>query len=117
MNSELDTFASVSLERLLGQAELQTRIDRKYVLDAGGLPTVLGSLQGRVQVLDIEGRRKFAYRSTYFDTPELDAFHLSGRGRRRRFKVRTRVYRHSGDLAGGEDQGPAGHHREGPAAL
>lgn len=97
MSLDLDTCVAVSLERLLVQADLQTRIDRKYVLEEVELSGVLGAVGARVGVLDIDGRRRFAYRSTYFDTPDLDAFHRSGRGRRRRFKVRTRVYRHSGD--------------------
>jgi hypothetical protein len=95
--SGIDSLPTVSLERLLAQAALQTRVDRKYVLDAGLLPAVLDAAGGRVEVLSIDGSRRFAYRSTYFDTPGLDAFHRAGRGRRRRFKVRTRVYRHSGE--------------------
>jgi VTC domain-containing protein len=88
---------SVALDRLRDQAALQTRVDRKYVLSADELAVVLGRVQGPMGVLTIDGHRSFAYRSTYFDTPELDAFHLSGRGRRRRFKVRTRIYRQSGE--------------------
>ncbi len=93
----LEELPAISLERLLSIAALQTRIDRKYVLAADELPGVIGAIDGRVEVLSIDGRRHFAYRSTYFDTPDLEAFHRSGRGRRRRFKVRTRVYRHSGE--------------------
>ncbi|MCC6496022.1 MAG: polyphosphate polymerase domain-containing protein [Propionibacteriaceae bacterium] len=93
----LEALPAVSLERLLQAAALQTRVDRKYVLDEAELPEVLRHLDGAAEVLSIDGRRQFAYRSTYFDTPELDAFHRAGRGRRRRFKVRTRVYRHSGE--------------------
>ncbi len=93
---ELGRLPTVTLERLLSQAALQTRIDRKYLLDAGDLPAVLGFVEERTAVLAIDGRRQFRYHSTYFDTPDLEAFHLAGRGRRRRFKVRTRVYRHSG---------------------
>lgn len=97
MSFELDRLWPVTLEDLLSEAELQTRIDRKYVLAADELAGVLDALPGSPRVLEIEGRRRFAYRSTYFDTPALDAFHAAGRGRRRRFKVRTRVYRHSGE--------------------
>lgn len=93
----LDQLPTVTLERLLDEAALQTRIDRKYVLAEADLPGLLGAVVGRTEVLSIDRRRRFAYRSTYFDTPDLDAFHLAGRGRRRRFKVRTRVYRHSGE--------------------
>lgn len=94
---ELASLPTTSLERLLGQAALQTRIDRKYVLPAEDIAVVLGLVEGPVEVLRIDGRERFGYSSTYFDTSRLDAFHLAGRGRRRRFKVRTRVYRDSGD--------------------
>ena len=93
----IESLPTVSLDRLLAEAALQTRVDRKYLLDAGLVSQVLDAIDGEAHVLCIEGRRTFAYRSTYFDTPDLDAFHLAGRGRRRRFKVRTRVYRHSGE--------------------
>ncbi|MFZ0531392.1 MAG: polyphosphate polymerase domain-containing protein [Propionicimonas sp.] len=90
-------LAGISLAELLDQAELQTRVDRKYLSAADAVPALLGRLAAEPRVLEIDGRRRFAYRSTYFDTPALDAFLLAGRGRRRRFKVRTRVYRDSGE--------------------
>jgi len=93
----LDELPTITLEQLLSQAELQTRIDRKYLAVTGAVPALLGTADADLRVLSIAGRRRFAYRSTYFDTPELDAFLLAGRGRRRRFKVRTRVYRDSGE--------------------
>lgn len=93
---DLTTLPSVSLDELLAQAELQTRIDRKYVLDADAVGDVLGAVEG-LRVLEIDARRTFGYLSVYFDTPDLAAFHDAGRGRRRRFKVRTRVYTQSGD--------------------
>lgn len=97
MTVEFAELRQVTLGELLRGAALQTRVDRKYLLAKEELPAVLASLAHSLQVLDIEGRRRFAYRSTYFDTPALDAFYSAGRGRRRRFKVRTRVYRHSGE--------------------
>ena len=92
----LDELPTVTLDELLAQAELQTRIDRKYVLGADAVPGVLAAVDG-LRVLEIDDRRAFGYRSVYFDTPGLAAFHDAGRGRRRRFKVRTRVYVQSGD--------------------
>ena len=94
---ELGELPSISLEQLLSQAELQTRVDRKYLSHADEIPALLGQVDADLHVLSIAGSRRFAYRSTYFDTPGLDAFLLAGRGRRRRFKVRTRVYRDSGE--------------------
>ena len=94
---ELASLPTTTLERLLGQAALQTRIDRKYVLATDDVAVVLGLVECPVEVLRIDGRERFGYHSTYFDTPALDSFHLAGRGRRRRFKVRTRVYRDLGE--------------------
>lgn len=94
---QLDELPTTSLERVLAQAALQTRVDRKYVLATNDLPAVLGAAADSLELLRIDGRQRFGYHSTYFDTPAKDAFLRSGRGRRRRFKVRTRVYRDSGE--------------------
>lgn len=95
--SAIDELPGTTLERVLSVAELQTRIDRKYLIDSSRLAQVLGAAEVPIEVLRIDGRQRFGYLSTYFDTPELTAFHAAGRGRRRRFKVRTRVYRNCGD--------------------
>lgn len=94
---DLVTLPAVSLGELMAAAELQTRIDRKYLLPSAELATVLGATAAHLRVLEIDGRREFGYSSTYFDDPALTSFHRAGRGRRRRFKVRTRVYRDSGE--------------------
>ncbi|MFT4108940.1 polyphosphate polymerase domain-containing protein [Propionicimonas sp.] len=93
----LDALPGIGLADLLEQAALQTRVDRKYLVDADRLPEVIGSVDGDLRVLEIDRRREFGYRSTYFDSPHLDGFLRAGRGRRRRFKVRTRTYRESGE--------------------
>jgi hypothetical protein len=43
-------------------------------------------------VLEIDGRRAFAYESVYFDTSDLLTYRQHLQGRRRRYKVRTRAY-------------------------
>ncbi|KQQ93731.1 hypothetical protein ASF62_05890 [Leifsonia sp. Leaf325] len=102
----------VTLGELTERAELQTRVDRKYMLPLADLGEVLADLDDDTRVLEFEtpagphemhaangipsGIRSAAYESVYFDTPELIAFHLAARGRRRRFKVRTRSYLDSG---------------------
>ncbi|MFD6167108.1 polyphosphate polymerase domain-containing protein [Oerskovia sp. NPDC060287] len=93
-------FSPISLDELVESASLQTRIDRKYVLHRAEARTVLADLVERepgVRVLDIDGRRDFAYESVYFDTPDLTSYHLAAHRRRRRFKVRTRTYLDSGE--------------------
>lgn len=88
-------LAPVPLERVLDLADLQTRVDRKYLVPARTFRELLTRLDGAVSVLDICGRRVFDYESVYFDTPQLLAYHQHAYGRRRRFKVRTRTYRDS----------------------
>lgn len=91
----IDTLTPVTLDELNDAAALQTRRDRKYVLTRDELDDLLAALPP-ARVLEIDGARSFAYDSTYFDTPDLDAFRLAATRRRRRFKVRTRTYVDSG---------------------
>ena len=88
----LDALAPIALDELVERAGLLTRMDRKYLLPAAGLPAVLAGLPADMRVLDIDTRRQFSYRSAYFDTPGLDSYLGAARRRRRRFKVRVRSY-------------------------
>ena len=91
-----DHLASTSLAELNGAAGLLTRVDRKYLVPLERAQSLVDGLTSDARVLDIDGRRRFSYASTYFDTPGLEAFMLAARKRRRRFKVRTRTYLDSG---------------------
>lgn len=82
----------ISLAELVAAAELLTRVDRKYLVPVADLPTVLAGLPAGTRMLEIDGRRDFAYRSAYFDTPALHSYLAAARGRRHRFKLRTRSY-------------------------
>lgn len=88
----VDQLPAISLAQLNESAALLTRVDRKYVLAASDLPLILRNLPPDARVLEIDGERAFAYRSTYLDTAELAAFHGAVQRRRRRWKVRTRTY-------------------------
>lgn len=90
------TQAVISLEELLERAELQTRQDRKYLLDPDALVAFERALPSEVAVLEIAGRRQFGYRSDYYDNAELTGYLAAVRARRRRFKVRLRTYLDSG---------------------
>ena len=89
-------LAPTSLAELNGAAGLLTRVDRKYLVPLERAQELVGGLSSEARVLEIDGRRRFSYASTYFDTPGLEAFMLTARKRRRRFKVRTRTYLDSG---------------------
>jgi hypothetical protein len=86
----------ISLDDLDARAALLKRVDTKYVIEAGAFETLLERLAADHDVLEIDGRRLFAYRSVYFDTPDLRCFHDHAAGRQPRFKARTRLYRDSG---------------------
>lgn len=92
MTTNLYDLPSIRLDELVSRAALLTRVDRKYLLAVSDLPALLHGLGTGAQVLEMHSRREFAYRSTYFDTPELDAYLATVRRRRRRFKVRIRSY-------------------------
>jgi len=86
------TLDPISLDELVEAAALQTRVDRKYIVDRRHLDSVLGGLDGDTRMLEVNGTRAFAYGSVYFDTPELSSYLGAAHRRRRRFKVRTRTY-------------------------
>lgn len=96
MLDRLDALDAVDLAQLNETAELQTRVDRKYILPASALPEVLAELPAGTRVLAVGGQHTLRYTSQYFDTPALDSYFGAVRGRRRRFKVRTRTYVDSG---------------------
>lgn len=88
----LDSFHPVSLAEVVEHADLARRVDRKYLV---GLDTVRQLCEGLVdthQVLQIDDRRTTTYRTTYFDTPDLMSCRSHVQGRRRRWKVRSRLY-------------------------
>ena len=89
---------AVSLAELDAEAALQTRVDRKYIVDPATWAQVLGALDG-ARTLEIDGARSFRYSSVYYDTPELHSYRAAARKRPQRYKVRTREYVDSGARA------------------
>jgi hypothetical protein len=87
---------TVCLDEVLAVAELQTRVDRKYVVPVDTVARVLDEAGDSLSVLQISQLRLFRYESVYFDTPDLTAYHQHAHGRRRRVKIRTRTYLDSG---------------------
>ncbi|BDV31224.1 polyphosphate polymerase domain-containing protein [Microbacterium terricola] len=85
-------FEPLSLDELVSEAALLTRVDRKYVVPRGDLAAILGAIDEPARVLEIDGAREFGYASVYFDTPDLLSYRMAAQPRRRRFKLRTRSY-------------------------
>jgi hypothetical protein len=86
----------ICLDDLVGAADLQTRVDRKYFVPAATFGFLTAELSSTFWVLEIDGQRTFDYESVYFDTPDLLTYRAHLQRRRRRFKARTRTYLDSG---------------------
>jgi VTC domain len=91
-----DSFPALGLAELDAAAALRDRVDAKYVIPVEELARLTEQLRDTHAVLEIDGRRAFAYRTTYFDTAELRTFRDHVQQRRRRYKLRSREYVDSG---------------------
>lgn len=91
LDAELEGFAAADPE-LLAPRDLLRRIDTKFVVPEAMVAELLAKLRGSYAIVCSGAIRAAAYRTLYFDTPELRCFrdHLSGR--RPRHKVRIRHY-------------------------
>jgi VTC domain len=95
----VEAFPALGLEELDAGAALRDRVDLKYVVPLAAFAALAERLLASHAALEIDGRRAFANRSTYFDTPELTAFREHMQQRRRRYKCRSREYLDSGSYA------------------
>ncbi|MFD5544005.1 polyphosphate polymerase domain-containing protein [Streptomyces sp. NPDC127079] len=92
----LSALRGATLAEVDAAAALQHRTDRKYLLPLDQARAFVRLLADSHRVLDLAGRRTTSYLSTYFDTEQLAAWHAHVQGRRRRWKVRTRLYAEDG---------------------
>lgn len=92
----LTTLDPISLHAANQLAELQTRVDRKYLVDDATLVQLITAVAPSIRVLQIDGRQSCRYRSTYFDTESLELFRAAVQGRRHRYKIRSRTYGETG---------------------
>lgn len=93
----VESFTPITLEETIDRASLQCRVDTKYLTDPVAVVNLLAELAGSFQVLQIQDRRAFRYRSEYLDSPGRDAYRAHLQGRRRRYKCRVRHYVDSGE--------------------
>ncbi len=89
---DLDRYTRASLEEVVSEAALLTRVDRKYLLPLAAARDAIEEETRGARILEICGRRSFAYDSVYFDTEDHLSYRLTAQRRRRRFKIRTRTY-------------------------
>ncbi len=95
----LAALAPIGLAELAALPDLQTRVDRKYLVPddvASALLAEHAAASAASAVLEVAGLRSLRYESTYLDTEDLACFRAAAHGRRRRFKARTRAYLDTG---------------------
>ena len=92
--SDLDLAAlrPLSLEEVTAAAPALTRVDRKYVVPLDAAQQLVAALSAEMGVLEVAGRRTTSYLTTYLDTVRLTSCRDHLQRRRRRWKVRERVY-------------------------
>jgi hypothetical protein len=88
----LRTLRPVGLETLIERAALMQRVDRKYIAPVDAVRDLINTVRDTHQVLSIDGRRYTTYRTLYFDTDNFTSARDHIQDRRRRWKVRTRLY-------------------------
>ncbi|WP_418358720.1 polyphosphate polymerase domain-containing protein [Shewanella basaltis] len=87
----LSRFDSHSLDDLT-HANLQDRVDSKFILPLAYLPTLLLAARDHYSVLKINGKCTSNYFNQYFDTHEMSFYKDHHNGKLNRFKVRKRTY-------------------------
>jgi hypothetical protein len=92
----LAQLRGATLAEVDAAAALQHRVDRKYLVPLDRARRLVARLADSHHVLDLGGRRTTSYLSTYFDTEQLGAWRAHVQKRRRRWKVRTRLYAEDG---------------------
>lgn len=90
-NQVLHKFTPHGLEDL-DKANLMNRIDSKFIIHISELNGVLDRLNNYYSVLEIDRQRLFNYDNIYFDTQNLDYYHLHHNGKLNRHKIRYRKY-------------------------
>ncbi len=90
--TSLDALPAIGLAELDACAELHDRVDVKYVASVGVLAVLAERLAATHRALELDGRRSFAYATTYFDTADLRCYRDHLQRRRRRYKCRERRY-------------------------
>ena len=82
MNASLNTILAdldaIGLDELNKRAAMLTRVDRKYALDVTQASAILSRLPAETKVLQIAGQVSQGYASTYYDTPDMDSYLLTG---------------------------------------
>ncbi|MBN2699327.1 MAG: polyphosphate polymerase domain-containing protein [Bacteroidales bacterium] len=88
---QLPHFKSIDLESI-EKASLMRRRDSKYVYPVTRIPEILARLTDHYYILEIEHLRSHPYNTLYYDTRDMEMYHMHHRGLSFRQKIRFRTY-------------------------
>lgn len=86
--NSFDTFDLQTLE----EANLLDRMDKKYVCNEQDLPELFSMMKDTYDILKIEDRLCFEYKTDYYDTIDFKFYLLHHAGKTSRIKTRVRSY-------------------------
>ena len=69
-----ERLTRLSLDEMNAFASLQTRTDRKYIIQNTTCNRLIKEVDIQGGVLDLNGKRSTMYQTIYFDTPDLDIY-------------------------------------------
>ena len=95
MDTILNKFNPIGLDEMKS-VRLMNRVDTKFVTTLPRLRQLLAMAQQEYFIQEIDGVRKSAYTTLYYDTPSLDMYLMHHNGCLSRQKVRVRQYVDSG---------------------
>lgn len=74
------------------------RVDTKFITDVSQISRLLEACGRQYFLQKIDERYNMPYFTRYYDTPDTDMFYQHQRGKKRRQKIRTRVYEGAHEL-------------------
>lgn len=83
---------SLSLTDLDSTWTTNRRYDTKFIVERTAMDSFFTETSSSYAALEVDGLRAFTYKTTYFDTLDLQLYRDHAQRRRRRIKVRTRHY-------------------------
>jgi VTC domain len=92
---KLNEFNPIGLEEM-NNVNLMNRTDSKYVFSFIKLDGLLEIAKKHYHILQLDHLREFPYSTIYLDTPDLMFFNQHINGKLPRYKIRYRIYEHSG---------------------
>ena len=87
----VNSMQPISLDEMK-EVRLMNRVDTKYLVTSGQLVSLLQGVRDHYYAQEVEGERFSAYRTVYYDTPELTMYMIHHDRHLVRDKVLVRTY-------------------------